>query len=55
MEGNGSVETVRTRQDHRVQKGAVEKKLVLMMWEMRRYKTFAAAISEMKWFGSCTT
>ena len=52
VEGDGSVETARTRQDHRVQKGAVEKKSVLMVWEMRRYKTFAAAISETKWFGS---
>ena len=53
VEGDGSIETARTRQDHRLQKGAVEKKSVLMVWEMRQYKTFAAAISEMKWFGSC--
>ena len=53
VKGDGSVETARTRQDHRAQKGAVEKKSVLMGWEMRRHKTFAAAISETKWFGSC--
>ena len=53
MEGDGSVETARTRQDHMAQKGAVENKAVLMVWEMRRYTTFAAALSETKLFGSC--
>ena len=45
VEGDGSVETARIRQDCRVQKGALEKKSVFMVWEMRQYKTFAAAIS----------
>ena len=51
VEDEGSLETARARQDERVRKGAVEKKAVLMVWEMKRYATFVAAISESQWFG----
>ena len=32
-------------------KGSVEKKSVLLGWELKRYNLFAAGISETKWFG----
>ena len=48
---DGSLETGRARQDERTMKGAVEKKALLMVWELKRY-IFVKAISETKWFRS---
>ena len=33
-----------------MEKGGVERKTTLMIWEFKRYKVFAASISETKWF-----
>ena len=52
VEDDGSIKTGRVRQNEQRRKGSVEKKAVLMVWEMKRYATFAAAISETKWFGN---
>ena len=48
---DGSLETGRARQDERTMKGAVDKKAVLMVWELKRY-IIVTAKSETKWFGS---
>lgn len=37
VEDDGSPETGRTRQDQCALKGTVERKLVLMFWELKRY------------------
>ena len=52
MESEGSAETARVRQDKRTLKGSVERKIVLLVWELQRYNIYAAAISETKWFNS---
>ena len=49
---NTSIKTGRVRQSEQRGKGSVERKVVLMIWELKRYATFAAAISETKWFGN---
>ena len=45
VKDDGSIKTGRVRQ-------SVEKKVVLMIWELKRYATFAAAISETRWLGN---
>ena len=52
VEDDGSIKTGRVRQSEPRGKGSVERKVVLMIWELKRYATFAAAISETKWFGN---
>ena len=48
VEGYGSIKTGRVRQNEQRRKGSVEKKAVLMAWEMKRYAISAAPISETK-------
>ena len=55
VEDDGSIKTGRVRQSEQRGKGSVERKVVLMIWELKRYATFAAAISETKWFGNDMT
>ena len=45
VEDDESIKTGRVRQSEQRGKGSVERKVVLMIWEMKRYVTFAAAIS----------
>ena len=52
VENEGSLETARVRQNERAMKGNVEKKIVLLIWELKRYNIFATAISETKWFNN---
>ncbi len=49
VEDDGGLETDRARKGKRM-KGAVEKKSVLLVWELKRYNVYAAGISETKWF-----
>ena len=44
VEDDGSIKTGRVRQNEQRGKGSVERKVVLMIWELKRYATFAAAI-----------
>ena len=37
VENEGSLETARVRQDERALKGSVERKVVLLIWELKRY------------------
>ena len=46
MENEGSLETARVRQDERALKGSVERKVVLLIWELKRYNIYTATISE---------
>lgn len=50
VENGGGLETVRVQLEKH-SKGRVEKKAYLFVWELKRYSTFVAAISETKWFG----
>ena len=52
VDDDGSVKTGRVRQSEQRGKDSVEKKVVLVIWELKRYATFAAAVSETKWFGN---
>ena len=52
VENEESLETARVRQDERALKGSVERKVVLLIWELKRYNIYAAAISETKWFNN---
>ena len=52
VENEGTVETARVRKDERAVKGSVDRKVVLLVWELRRYNIYAAGISETKWFSS---
>ena len=52
IENEGTVETARVRKDERAVKGSVDRKVVLLVWELRRYNIYAAGISETKWFSS---
>ena len=52
VECEGSIETARVRKDGRREKGAVEKKATMLIWELKWYGVYAAGISETKWFGS---
>ena len=51
VESEGGRKTARSRSDRR-DKGTVEKKSTLMVWELKRYGIFAAGISETQWFGN---
>ena len=51
MEVEGSIETSRARQSEQSLKGVVERKSVMLVWELKGYSVFAAAVSETKWFG----
>lgn len=48
VENDGGLETVRVQQEKHSKEG-VEKKAYLFVWELKRYSTFVAAISETKW------
>ena len=52
VEDEGSIKTGRVRQSEQRGKDSVERKVVLMVWELQRYATLAAAISETKCFGN---
>ena len=52
VENKGSLETARISQDERALKGSVERKVVLLIWELKRYSIYAAAIPETKWFNN---
>ena len=52
MENEGSLETARVRQDEQTLKGSVERKVALLIWELKRYNIYAAGISETKWFNN---
>ena len=52
VENKGGMEIARAQplQRKAVEKGGEERKTTLMIWEFKRYKVFAASISETKWF-----
>ena len=52
VENKGGMEIARARplQRKAVEKGGVERRTALMIWEFKRYKVFAASFSETKWF-----
>ena len=52
VEDHGSIKTWRVRLSEQRRKGSVEKMIVLMIWELKRYAAYVAAISETKWFGN---
>ena len=52
VENDGAVKTARARKDDRAVKGSMDRKVVLLVWELRRYDICAAGISETKWFSS---
>lgn len=52
MEDGDGIETAQARQKEQVSKGAVEKKAVMLIRELRRCSVFVAAVSETKWFGN---
>ena len=52
MDVEGSIETSRARQSEQSMKGVVEKKSMMLVWELKRYSVFAPAISETKWSGN---
>ena len=52
VENEGSVKTAGARQDERAVKRSVDRNIVLLVWELRRYHIYAAGISEIKWFNS---
>ncbi len=52
VKNDGSLETGRVRQSERSMRGGVERKAMILVWELKRYSTFAAAISETQWFGN---
>ena len=52
MENEGSLETARVRQDERVLKSSVERKVILLIWELKKHNIYAFAISETKWFNN---
>ena len=52
VESDGSIDTATVRKDGRLEKGAVEKKATMMVWELKQYGVYAAGISELKWFGT---
>ena len=52
VENEGNVETARVRKDERAVKGSVDRKVVMLVWELKKYNIYAAGISETKWFNS---
>ena len=52
MEREGGVERARARKDGKREKGAVDEKATMLVWELKQYGVYAAGMSETKWFGS---
>ena len=40
------------RKDERALKGSVDRKVVMLVWELKKYNIYMAGISETKWFNS---